>query len=535
MRKILFVISLLVSQAVFSQNRIRTLVFAKPSEVNQNLIQEGIKTLQQTAQRKKIILDTTSSPQKFSESILKNYQSVVFLNTAINQLDFRQSAELQRFMRAGGGFVGIHQVIEKDNKWLWFQNMIAGEVEKESAMTELSIITNASIGKTDLQPLWKLNDKPLIYKELPVKCKPVLMDVMGKTWAWYYTTEDGGKMFYTALGGEQAVFQNEDFINHIWAGIEEVSPKNLPDYTKVADSALPNEQFFLKQTLVQDLENPLAFVLNPDNKPIIAEEKGDIKIYHPERRQLQTIGRIDTFAGLRKLKLDPEFQQNGYLYAFFKTTNADEYFVKRLQCFGDSLVSLTNFTSTSTSAISNTVNYNFAKYASAAYRLPKYYDGKNLEYDAVEGLRAITLDENDEVKNIEPFLSSMKFDFIKDMEIGNDGAFYALEGNQLSKIDYSDKNRKPVAVASANIAEGKPPLKVLFSAEESYDFDKGDALNYTWEIDANGLVNVLNGQQADFTFTKPGTYQIKLKVTDSQGETDEESLQIKVINVTKKK
>jgi hypothetical protein len=535
MRSTVLLILMLITQTAFSQNRIRALLFAKSNESNQAAMQEEIKLMLQSATRKKYLLDTTSNPTKFTESVLKNYNTVIFLNTSANVLDFRQSAELQRFMRSGGGFAGIHQILEKDNKWLWFQNMIAGQVEKQSDKGELSIITNATIGKTELQPLWKVVDKPLIYKELPVKCKPVLLDIMGKTWSWYYTTDEGGKMFYTALGGEVEVYQNVDFINHLWAGIEEVSPKNLPDYSKVADSALPNEQFFLKQKLTDEFEQPQSFVLNPQNQVIVAEENGAIKIYNQENRILKQIGKIDSFAGLRKLKLDPEFAQNGYVYAFFNTVKPDEFVTKRLQFFGDSSVVMNDFVSTSNSAIPKEVRYESAKYEAALYRFPKYFDAKTIKYDEIEGFKLITLDDNDEVKNIEPFLPSLQFNFVKDLEIGSDGALYLLEANQLVKVDYSEKNRKPVAIPSANIAEGKPPLKVLFSAEESYDFDKNDVLSYTWEIEASGLVNVINGQQVDYTFTKSGIYKIKLKVTDNQGDTDEKSLQIKVLNVAKKR
>jgi type 1 glutamine amidotransferase len=535
MRKTVLLILILIVQTAFSQNRIRALLFAKPNETNQSAIQEEVKTLIQSATRKKYLLDSTSNPAKFTEAVLKNYQTVIFLNTSANTLDFRQSAELQRFMKSGGGFVGIHQILEKDNKWLWFQNMVAGQVEGIANKGELNLITNAFIGKTELPPLWKVTDNPLIFKELPVKCKPILLDIMGKTWAWYYTTEESGKMFYTALGGDVEIYQSADFINHIWAGIEEVSPKNLPDYTKVADSALPNEQFFLKQKLSDEFEQPLAFVLNPQNQIIVAEESGNVKIYNQEKRQIKPIGKLESFAGLHKLKLDPEFAQNGYVYAFFNTVKPDEFVTKRLQFFGDSLVVLNDFVSTSNSAIPKEVNYENAKYEAASHHFPKYFDGKTIKYDEIEGFKLITLDDNDEIKNIEPFLPSLQFNFIKDLSIGSDGALYLLEDSQLMKVDYSEKNRKPVAIPSANIAEGKPPLKVLFSAEESFDLDRNDVLSYTWEVEANGLVNVINGQQVDYTFTKPGIYQIKLKVTDNQGDTDEKILQIKVLNIAKKR
>lgn len=471
-------------------------------------------------------LDTTSKTSVFSENSLKNYQAVVFLNQSSNNLSFRESAELQRFMKAGGGFVGIHSTAEKSYKWLWFENMLSGklaETQYENKV-QLSLITNATIGKISLSPLWKIEDKPLIFNNLPIKCKPVLMDLMGKTWAWYYTTDEGGKMFYTALGGEKSAFENTDFINLIIAATQEVASKTLPDYAKITQTALPNDANFLKIVLSNNLQNPVSFCTLPDGNAIIAEQNGNLKVFSETSRQTKIVGKIDA-TNLKEIKLDPEFNTNHYVYTFSEN-GSGEYKIGRFEMLGDSSILNSDFASQSTTPLQKNAVYDYSLYESAAYRLPKYYDKKSFRYDDTQGFIVETLDENDDVKNIEPFLPSFQFNFIQDLEFGKDGALYFLENNQLLKIDYTETNRKPIAKASADVISGNAPLKVKFSSAGSIDFDPTDKLSYEWSFDGATSSYEPN---PEFTFTKAGDYEVKLKVTDSKNDVSEASILIKVL------
>ncbi|RYU93765.1 ThuA domain-containing protein [Emticicia agri] len=477
----------------------------------------------ETASSKKIQTDTTSNPARFTENTLKNYQAVVFLNTSANRLNFRQAAELQRFIQAGGGFVGNGKAAERSYKWLWYEKILGGELAENQLEnpTQLSLITNASIGKTMLPPLWKVNDKPLIFTNLPTRCKPVLLDVMGKTWAWYYVTDEGGKLFYTALGCEPSAYANPDFMNHLWTGIEEVSAKTLPDYAKIAGSALPEEKNFLKIVLADSLQNPLSIATMRNDNVLMVEQSGYVKLYEAKKRKTNLIGKIDV-ANLKAIRLDPEFYQNGYVYTFAGTT-PNEYKIGRMQLVGDTTVTMTDFSSQSTNPLVKSAVYDFERYGKSPYRLPKYFDRKSFRYDNEQGMVVETLDADGEVKNIEPFLTDMKFNFVTDLSFGADGGLYFLEDNQLKKIDYSEVNRKPIAIASADMLTGNVPLKIKFSSGGSIDFDKNDKISFEWNFDG---VNQSTEANPEFTYTKPGPYEVKLKVSDAKGDSAETVLKV---------
>lgn len=484
-----------------------------------------VKLLLAQASAKKMLLDTTSRTSVFTESNLKNYQVVIFMNVSANRLSFREAAELQRFLQAGGGFAGIGKAAEASYKWLWYANVLGGQLAATQLEKpiQLSIITNAFLGKTTLPPLWKLNDKPLLFNDLPTKCKPVLLDVTGKTWAWYYTTEQGGKLFYTALGCEPSAYQSPDFISHVWAGIEEVMPKNLPDYASIASTALPSEKNFLKTTLSNDFQNPVALATLRDNNIIVVEENGEVKIYEPQLRKTSTIGKIDV-TNLKRIKLDPEFYQNGYIYTF-SGGSSEEYKIGRMQLIGDTTVVMTDFASQSNNPLPSNIIYYYEKYVRSPYRLPQYFDKKSFRYDNEQGLIVETFDEDNNVKNIEPFLTDTPFNYITDMSFGADGGLYILEDKQLKKIDYSETNRKPLAIASADVMMGNAPLKVKFFSDRSIDYDSSEKLSVEWIFGGAGTSAEVN---PEFTFTKPGTYDVGLKVTDNAGESAETTLKIQV-------
>ena len=72
----------------------------------------------------------------------------------------------------------------------------------------------------------------------------------------------------------------------------------------------------------------------------------------------------------------------------------------------------------------------------------------------------------------------------------------------------------PVAAIQALGRFGKAPLQVSFSGEGSTDTD-GQIVAYEWDF-GDGSPRV-QGATATHTFTRKGSFEVSLKVTDSQG------------------
>ena len=183
--------------------------------------------------------------------------------------------------------------------------------------------------------------------------------------------------------------------------------------------------------------------------------------------------------------------------------------------------------------------YHYDMYQHAESRFPEYYDEKLFIYDWMRNwIIAVTLDENGNLMRLEPFLDSFDFTKIIDMEMGHDGNLYILEYGSdwfaenadasLSRINFAEGNRAPVARIKADQTVGAAPFTVQFSAEESFDYDEGDALNYTWNF--TGEEKQAEEMNPGFTFEEAGIYQVSVTVSDQEGDTDVQKLTVSVGN-----
>ena len=181
--------------------------------------------------------------------------------------------------------------------------------------------------------------------------------------------------------------------------------------------------------------------------------------------------------------------------------------------------------------------YNRSSFEKAPYKLSDYYDGKLLIYEWIRGwIMAVTFDEKGNYLRMEPFLDHMKFEAPIDMQFAADGSLYVLEygtnwfsknsNAKLVRIQYVEGNRNPNAVIDMEQQYGAAPMKVKLSASGSIDHDKADQLSYSWEI-AN---QKFEGTTLSHTFTKPGTYEVILTVTDNHGGVGKTSRKVYVGN-----
>ena len=90
------------------------------------------------------------------------------------------------------------------------------------------------------------------------------------------------------------------------------------------------------------------------------------------------------------------------------------------------------------------------------------------------------------------------------------------------------QNQAPVAVASADVTSGKAPLVVTFDSSASTDSD-GTITGYSWDFKDGRFSTEANPLHK---FTKAGTYEVTLTVTDDGGMTASDFI---TINVTKKR
>jgi cytochrome c len=171
-------------------------------------------------------------------------------------------------------------------------------------------------------------------------------------------------------------------------------------------------------------------------------------------------------------------------------------------------------------------------------QLPAYYDGKLFIAEWMrDWINVVTLTNDGKVDSIEPFMPDSKFNHPIDLELGPDGVLYLLEYGTywfarnkdagLYRIEYNRGNRAPVAKLAADKVAGGLPLTVQFSATGSFDPDSMQ-LSYKWYFDK---AEVQSSKAApEFTFQRAGNYKVRLVVSDTEGKSSEQTVDVKAGN-----
>ena len=98
----------------------RVLVFSKTAGFRHSSIPAGQAAIMKLGEENGFNVDTTENADMFNDDTLKKYSAVIFLSTTEDVLDYRQEAAFERFIQAGGGFVGVHAATDTEYDWGWY-------------------------------------------------------------------------------------------------------------------------------------------------------------------------------------------------------------------------------------------------------------------------------------------------------------------------------------------------------------------------------------------------------------------------------
>jgi PKD repeat protein len=126
---------------------------------------------------------------------------------------------------------------------------------------------------------------------------------------------------------------------------------------------------------------------------------------------------------------------------------------------------------------------------------------------------------------ITPFATPAAFPV--DLQIGPGGdLFYVDITGSIRRIEYTSGTTPPNAVVTATPTSGPVPLTVSFDASGSGDPDFGDTISFDWDLDGDGVFGDSTSATPSFTYTQPGTYVARVRVTDNHGAFDDASVTI---------
>lgn len=340
----------------------RILVFSKTEGFRHESIGAGIEAIRKIAERDNFIVDTTENADNFNEENLRRYNAVIFLNTTGDVLNKQQQNDFERFIQAGGGFIGVHAAADTEYDWPWYGRLVGGYFESHpnnpNVRTAMFNVIDKGHPATDSLPdTWERTDEFYNYKNIQEDLN-VLVTIDESTYeggtngdfhpmSWYKEF-DGGRMFYTGMGHTDESYSEPLFLKHLSGGIKYVlgegSPETL-DYSMVSTVRVPDQNRFTKVVLAEKLNEPMELAVMSDRRVLFIERLGAVRLYDPATGKIMEAGKIDVSHkyynqdgnqpeaedGLLGLALDPGFEKNNWLYLYYSP--AGDKAVNRLSRF----------------------------------------------------------------------------------------------------------------------------------------------------------------------------------------------------------
>lgn len=357
--KFLIGLAIVIAAAYFWFTRdtrdIRMLVFSKTASFRHESIPDGKNALITMGKEQGFAVDTTENSDMFSEKTLRNYNVIVFLNTTGDVLNETQQLELNRWIQAGGGFVGIHAAADTEYDWPWYGELVGAYFNGHPNDPNLrdavvKVVDKNHISTQHLPETWKRTDEWYNYKDIKPEIN-VLLNLDEKSYqggtngenhpmAWYRDF-DGGRMWYTGLGHTRECYQDKDFLQMLWGGIQYAAGPGTPvDYNN--SRVAPEENRFQKIVLDFNLNEPMELDMLPGEDILFIERRGGIKLFKKSENKTRLVTTFPVFSeledGLLGLAVDPDYPKNHWIYLYYSPVGSEP--VQRLSRFvfaGDTL------------------------------------------------------------------------------------------------------------------------------------------------------------------------------------------------------
>lgn len=332
----------------------RVLVFSKTAAFYHSSIPAGNAALLKLGRENGFEVDTTTDANWFNEDTLRQYSAVVFLSTTGDVLNHYQEVAFERYIQAGGGFVGIHAASDTEYDWGWYGRLVGAYFKNHPMPQKASfrVVRKNHPATRDLPEQFSYEDEWYNFKKISGDTK-VLITIDEKSYqggengdphpmAWYHDY-DGGRSFYTALGHSDAAFKDSLHLDHLLGGIRYAIGKNYElDYRKAKSLPVPDRERFVKTQLLQgSLFEPTEMAVLPNLDILLAQRRGELMLYSQESKTVKQAGFLSVYhqaevpnvnaeEGFMGLALDPDFNKNNYIYAFYSPLDTS---VNRLSRF----------------------------------------------------------------------------------------------------------------------------------------------------------------------------------------------------------
>lgn len=209
----------------------RALVYTRTTDFRHESIATGIATVKRLGARHDFAVKATESQSAFRARNLRRFDVVIFLNTTGNVLGPGRQTAFKRYIRNGGGFVGIHSAADTEHGWPFYLKLLGAEFSNHPAQAQATIHVEDSEHPSTrhLDPTWVRFDEWYNFVSNPRGTAHVLATIDESTYsggdmgsdhpiAWCQRFQ-GGRSWYTNSGHRIDTYAEPDYRRHILGGI----------------------------------------------------------------------------------------------------------------------------------------------------------------------------------------------------------------------------------------------------------------------------------------------------------------------------
>jgi glucose/arabinose dehydrogenase len=311
---------------------IEALVFSHTRGFRHPSIADAVAFFSSLSPEEEINVTLTEDPTVFNDTDLAAFDVVVFANTTGDVFDEEQQSALQRFIRGGKGYVGVHSAADTEHQWPWYGQLVGAYFISHPLLPVEVEVTTEDPHHPSTQHLpdtFAFTDEIYNFDRNPRSDHAILLTIdeagfifpnipntpsMGADHpvAWYKEFE-GGRSFYTNLGHRPETWDDPLFQQHILEGLRwAAAPIN---YNRIILTTVPR--------------NPMELAVANDGRVLFIERTGELRVWRPDTGEVIEAGAlpVDTTSenGLLGLALDPAFDRNGRLYLYHSSPIGDPH------------------------------------------------------------------------------------------------------------------------------------------------------------------------------------------------------------------
>ena len=203
------------------------LVFSKTEGFRHDSIPAGVMAIRQQGGSRGFSVDASEDSNAFTDDNLSRYKAVMFLSTTGDVLNAAQQAAFERFIRRGGGFIGVHSAADTEYDWPFYGALMgayfSGHPDIQNATIQIEDQGHPTV--SSLPRTWPRRDEWYNFQRNPRGSVAVLATLDERSYSggtmspdhpimWSHNYE-GGRSWYTAGGHTSESFSEPLFAEHL--------------------------------------------------------------------------------------------------------------------------------------------------------------------------------------------------------------------------------------------------------------------------------------------------------------------------------